>query len=167
MLNVGWDLVFTIINLVVLYLAMKKFLIGPVTGIMEKRKQMIEEGLETARKKESEALALKNQYEEALGAAKEESLQILENSRKTAKEEGERIIQKADQQAKELMEKNRRTMEAQKEQMMTEMQSQVAQLAMTAAAKVLGQQKSEMNDKNLYNQFLKQTGENYDNTENV
>ena len=104
-LNVGWDLVFTIINLVVLYLAMKKFLIGPVTGIMEKRRQMIEGGLETARKKEEEALALKNQYEEALGAAREESMQILENSRKTAKKEEERILREADKKAKELLEK--------------------------------------------------------------
>ncbi|HIX58607.1 MAG TPA: F0F1 ATP synthase subunit B [Candidatus Blautia gallistercoris] len=166
MLNVGWDLVFTIINLVVLYLAMKKFLIGPVTGIMEKRRQMIEGGLETARKKEEEALALKNQYEEALGAAREESMQILENSRKTAKKEEERILREADKKAKELLEKNRLAMEVQKEQMMGEMQSEVARLAMTAAAKVLGQENSSLNDKKLYDQFLSKAGESYD-TENV
>ena len=57
-------------------------------------------------------------------------------------------------------------MEVQKEQMMGEMQSEVARLAMTAAAKVLGQENSSLNDKKLYDQFLSKAGESYD-TENV
>ena len=43
MLRVDINLVFTIINLLVLYLLMKKFLFGPVVAVMEKRKAMIEE----------------------------------------------------------------------------------------------------------------------------
>ncbi len=34
MMSLGWNLVWTIINLIVLYLLMKKFLIGPVLGII-------------------------------------------------------------------------------------------------------------------------------------
>ena len=37
MLRLDWNLVLTIINLLILYLLMKKFLIGPVTAIMEQR----------------------------------------------------------------------------------------------------------------------------------
>ena len=93
-------------------------------------------------------------------------MQILENSRKTTKKEEERILREANKKAKELLEKNRLAMEVQKEQMMGEMQSEVARLAMTAAAKVLGQENSSLNDKKLYDQFLSKAGESYD-TENV
>ena len=38
MLRVDINLVFTIINLLVLYLLMKKFLFGPVVAVMEREK---------------------------------------------------------------------------------------------------------------------------------
>ncbi|MGI6069530.1 MAG: F0F1 ATP synthase subunit B [Blautia sp.] len=162
MLNIGWSLVFNIINLIVLYLAMKKFLIGPVTRIMEQRRQMIEGGLANAREKEKEAGALKEQYEAALGSAKEESRQILEESRKTAKEEEERILREANEKARDLMEKNQKNLELQKEQMLGEMQSQVAQLAIAAAGKVLGAKAGAEQDLHLYDQFLSKAGDAYD-----
>lgn len=43
MIKIDINLVFTIINLIVLYLLMKKFLFGPIIGVMEKRKAMIDE----------------------------------------------------------------------------------------------------------------------------
>ena len=42
LLRIDWNVVFTIINLIVLYLALRKFLIKTVTNIMEQRKKMIE-----------------------------------------------------------------------------------------------------------------------------
>ena len=49
MIQINMNLVYTIINLVVLYLLLRHFLIRPVTQIMEKRKQMVEEGFKTRR----------------------------------------------------------------------------------------------------------------------
>ncbi len=45
MIKVDLSLLWTIINLVVFYLLLKKFLFKPVMGIMEKREQMIADGL--------------------------------------------------------------------------------------------------------------------------
>ena len=66
MLSLGWNLVWTIINLIVLYLLMKKFLIGPVIGIMEKREAQIAGQFEEARTAQEKAETLKGQYEDAL-----------------------------------------------------------------------------------------------------
>ena len=40
MISIDLNLVWTIINLVVLYLLLKHFLIGPVMNVMEQRRQM-------------------------------------------------------------------------------------------------------------------------------
>ena len=61
MLSLGWGLIWTIINLIVLYLLLKKFLIGPILGIMEKRKTLIAQQLENARTTEGKANELKGQ----------------------------------------------------------------------------------------------------------
>ena len=50
MLRIDLNLVWTIINVIILYLLLKKFLIKPVTAIMDKREQMVKQGLEGDRK---------------------------------------------------------------------------------------------------------------------
>ena len=81
MLSLGWGLIWTIINLIVLYLLLKKFLIGPLLGIMEKRKTLIAQQLENARTTEGKANELKGQYEMAISGAKSESAQIIEEAK--------------------------------------------------------------------------------------
>mgnify|MGYP003210043171 CR=1 FL=1 len=52
---------------------MKKFLIGPITGIMEKRKNLIAQQFKDAETVQNQAQEMKTQYETALSGAKEES----------------------------------------------------------------------------------------------
>ena len=40
-----WNLIFTVVNLIVLYLLLRKFLIWPVTKILDLIKAIIDEGL--------------------------------------------------------------------------------------------------------------------------
>ena len=80
MLNLGWSLVWTIVNLIIFYLLMKRFLVGPILGIMEKRKNLIDQELENAKTAQAKAEELKGHYEGALAGAKEESAQIIEAS---------------------------------------------------------------------------------------
>ena len=49
MLNINfWNIAFTIINIVVLYLFLKRFLMKPLMSILEERKQMVEKELDEA-----------------------------------------------------------------------------------------------------------------------
>ena len=50
LLRIDWNVIFTIINLIVLYLALRHFLIGPVTKVMEQRKAMIDGQFADAKK---------------------------------------------------------------------------------------------------------------------
>lgn len=112
LLRIDWNVLFTIINLIVLYLLLKKFLIGPVTGIMQKRKEMIEGQLADADDKRKQAGELKQQYEDMLKGAHEESVKILEEARKNAQKEYDSKVKSADAQADKIIEnaqKNNRT----------------------------------------------------------
>ena len=52
-LRFDMNFLYTMINLIVLAFLLKKFLIKPVTDIMEKRRQLIEDGLNPATGKTS------------------------------------------------------------------------------------------------------------------
>ena len=148
MLRIDLNLVWTIINVIILYLLLKKFLIKPVTAIMDKREQMVKQGLEGARAQESQAKELKVKYEEAL-----------EKARGNAQVEYDRILGEADEQAKKIKEAARKDVELDREKAMKEMQSEVAGLALTAVSRILQEGTDPQSDGALYEQFLKKAGE--------
>lgn len=159
MLKLGWDLVFTIINLIVLYLLLRKFLVKPVLGIMEKRKDMIASQLADAAAKEEEAGRMKQQYEQTLAASRQESEKIVEQARKEAKAEYTRILQEADGQAGQILDNARRSVEAQREKTLREMKSQIAALAMEAAEKITRDSADASRDSAVYDGFIAETGD--------
>lgn len=156
------NLVITVINILVLYLLLKKFLYKPVMGIIEKRNEMIESQLENARKTEQNALELKKEYETSLNEAHAESLKIMENSKARAKEEYSRIVKEADVQAEKIIDNARKTVETDRVKAVRGMEKEVAGLAMAAVSKMLGEQKDAATNQALYRQFLSQVGEQND-----
>ena len=67
MLNINfWNIAFTVINLLVLYLFLKHFLMKPLMEIMEKRQAQVETDLNDAASEKQEAIRLKEQYEGSL-----------------------------------------------------------------------------------------------------
>lgn len=161
MLRLDMNLVWTILNVIILYLLLKKFLIKPVLSVMNQREQMIQQSIGRARSQEAEAGELKEQYERALASAKEESQVILEKARTNAQKESARILQEADEQVKRLEEKSRQEMELGREKEMQKMQNEVAGLALTAVSRILEEGSDAGSDSALYNQFLKKAGESH------
>ena len=160
MISIDLNLVWTIINLVVLYLLLKHFLIGPVMNIMEQRKLMIEEGFRNAQTAQDDANRLKQEYETALSGAKQESVQLIEDARKSAKAEYDRIIIEAGEKADTMLESAKESVRVEREQTMKELKSQIAGLAAASAAKIISGNADEKESQDLYDQCLKEAGEN-------
>ena len=160
MISIDLNLVWTIINLVVLYLLLKHFLIGPVMNVMEQRRQMIEDGFKNVQTAQDDANRLKQEYETALSGAKQESVQLIEDARKNAKAEYDRIINEAGEKADTMLESAKETVRAEREQTMKELKSQIAGLAAASAAKIISGNADEKESQDLYDQFLKEAGEN-------
>lgn len=165
MIQFNASLLYTIINLVVFYLLLKKFLFKPVMGIMEKREKMIADGLQNASDTQDEAKKLKAEYEAALTGAREESIQIVDKARVDAKAEYDRILSEADEKAGTMMETAKRAIEAERQQTMNALQSEIAGLAMQAARKIVDEKTENQGNKGIYDQFLEGVGEAHGNTD--
>ena len=140
MISINLNLVWTIINLVVLYLLLRHFLIGPVM-------------------KQADANRLKQEYETALSGAKQESVQLIEDARKSAKAEYDRIVSEAGEKADTMIESAKENVRIEREQTMKELKSQIAGLAAASAAKIISGNADEKESRDLYDQFLKEAGE--------
>lgn len=65
-LKLDWGIIWPIVNIVVFYLLLRKFLFGPVSEVMEKRKKMISSDLDDAAQTKAEAEEIKQEYEKTL-----------------------------------------------------------------------------------------------------
>lgn len=159
MVSINITLVFTIINLVIFYLLMKKFLIGPINAVMEKRENMIKDRLEHAQTVQTEAQKLRTEYEDSLKGARTQSAQIVEDARVRAQKEYDRIVEEASAKTEKMLEDSRKIIDRERAKALQEMQTQIAQLAMTAVGKVLPGQLSEEENEKYYARFLEEAGD--------
>ena len=134
MIEINMNLVYTIINVIILYLLLRHFLIKPVTDIMEKRKQLIADGLQSAQDAQDGALKMKQEYEAALNGAKQESVQIVENARKSAKAEYDRILEEAGNKADSMIASAKETIRIEREKTIHELKGEITGLAIASAA---------------------------------
>ena len=146
-------LVWTIINLIGLFLLLRHFLINPVSNIMEQRRKLIADGLQNAQDTQDEANRLKAEYEEALSGAKKESAEIVDKARIDARAEYDRIVGEAGAKAGNIIENAKENVRIEREQTMKELQSQIAGLAIASAEKIVGDK-----EQNIYDQFLGEVG---------
>ena len=146
-------LVWTIINLIVLFLLLRHFLINPVSNIMEQRRKLIADGLQNAQDTQDAANRLKAEYEEALSGAKKESAEIVDKARIDARAEYDRIVGEAGAKAGNIIENAKENVRIEREQTMKELQSQIAGLAIASAEKIVGDK-----EQNSYDQLLGEVG---------
>ena len=110
---------------------------------------------------------MKQEYEEALNGAKQESLRIVDNARRSAKAEYDRIVGEAGDKAGSIIESAKETVRVEREKTMKELRSQIAGLAVASAAKIMSGKGDGQTDSSLYDQFLKETaGETGEGSEN-
>lgn len=160
MLNLNpWNLLFTVINILVLVALFKKFLFKPVNAVMEQRKEMIDKQYEAAKTKEEAAEEVKKQYEASLAAAEEERAEIIKEAKVSAKAERERILKSADVQAEKIIDDAEKAAEMEQKKALQNMETEIASMAVMVAGKILEQQGSAEGNDALYNQFLTKAGE--------
>lgn len=162
MLRIDSNLIWIIVNLLIFYFLIRKFLFKPVLGIIEKRKEMVAAQLEEADTANTKAQELKTQYETSLAGAKEEAVQIVSTARERAENEAKQIVSDAEEQSRYLLEKTSREMEKEREKALQSVQKEIGSLAMAAAIKIIGESSSGATDEQLYNEFLNKTGEKHD-----
>ena len=138
MLNLDpWNILFTVINLLIFFLIIKFFLLKPIKKVMDEREQMIKDDFDSAHKTKKEAEELKAEYENDLKTAKDKATQITAEAKKTAELQKNSIIDSANKQAKQIVDKAQKDASLEYDRTMAVLESEIANLALVAAEKVV------------------------------
>lgn len=154
-----FNLVCIIVNLIVLYILMKKFVFGRVLNVIEARQQMINEEKAGAKAVREEADRLKKEYEENLRQADETSNRIVQEARNRAQGEYSRILDRAAADAEAMKASAQKSIAMEREKTMDELHGQIMELAVEAAGKIMSEKAGPESDSILYDAFIKEAGD--------
>ena len=151
-------ILFTVINILVLFLFLKKFLFGRVNAIMEKRAQMVQADLDHAKETVAEAEQLKTNYLETMSGAQSEAKELIAKAQKIANEQRDQITQQAQRDADRIMANAKKEIVLEQQRSLESAQSAIADLAMAAASKVVGANLDDAANRDLVDAFLTEEG---------
>lgn len=154
MLRIDINLLWTIINLLVLYVLMKKFLFNPVREVLKKRNSEIDALYNDAEHTRRDAENLKKGYEASMASIAEEREKQLNAVKIEASKEYDEIIGNANQKAEKIIQEAKFKAEKDAAERQQKMEEQVASLVAQAAYKIAAAHDSTENDVKLYNKFL-------------
>ena len=159
MLKFDWNFLVMLLNLVVFFFLMKKFLFKPVMKVMEKRKEMINKEFQEADEAKAQAEELKKQYEDKIDTINDESQRIIGEAKESAKAEYSKIIERAENDADKLLDEAKKQAVVERENEMRAARENIAELAMEAAAKVVGANVSDKTNSDIFDEFLNESSD--------
>jgi len=160
-LNV-WTAIFTLVNLLVLFIVMKKYLFGPVKKMIDERQQEIDDLYADANQSKADAAELKDQYETRLAEANEEKEEIIRAAYRKAQLREEEILREAQDKAAQTMKRADEQIELEKKRALNEIKDEVSHMAVEIASAVLSRDIKGEEHSALIDSFIENLGESHD-----
>lgn len=160
MLKFDWNILWTIINLVVFFLLMRFFLFKPIKKVIDERQELIDKRFIDADDAKNAAEKLKAEYTTQLEGVEAEKKVIIARAQESAKEEYDKVIDRAREDADRVRADARRSAELETEKARLAVKEEIAKLAMETAEKVVGKSACALTDSDLYDKFLNEGSEN-------
>lgn len=132
-----WTIFWTVVNVLVLFVALRHFLIKPVMGVIEQRNEMIRQQFNAAQKTQDEANKMKADYEQQLDTAKEQAADIIATARVRSEKEHSKAIADTEAERVKMLAQAREDIEKEQANAKKELQSQIMDIAMLAAKKII------------------------------
>lgn len=152
-------MVWTVVNLLVLYVLIKKFLWAPVTAVIESRQREIENDLDGAEARNREAEAKRQQYDQQLAHAGQEAAHLVAQAKDRGEREYQAILSRAHADAAKVAAQAQQRAAQEREEMLRGARREVASLALLCAAKVAGKELDAAADRAMVEDFLDQAGD--------
>jgi F-type H+-transporting ATPase subunit b len=146
----------TIVAFLLLLWLLNKVAFGPLFAIMEKRRQLIQEQMNTAETSRKEAEASMAEQKAALDEARKEAYTIIEQARTTSSKQADEIIETAKNEATRLKDAALSDIESEKNKAISALRTEVGGISVQIASKIIEKQVDEKAQSEIVNKYLKE-----------
>jgi F-type H+-transporting ATPase subunit b len=152
-INLFWIIV-SALNFVILLVILAVFAFRPLQRMLAERRARIEEGLRDAEQARRDRESAETERVAALQEARREANEILARAQKVAQETRDADIAATKAELERLRERAAAEIESEKQRAITELRNEVADLALKAASKVVGETLTGERERRLVEEFL-------------
>lgn len=149
-----WKLGFQVVNFLLLLYLLNRFLFKPVLARLDERSTKIGKGLEDAEVAARDRELARAEREAAVTEARKEAADMLARANKIAEDTRKEILDQARSEAEKVTARAREEIVAEKDRAMAEIRSQVADLALMAAGKLVQREMDGPTQRRLVEEFL-------------
>jgi F-type H+-transporting ATPase subunit b len=132
-------IVWTIVTFILLLIVLRKFAWSSIVGALNEREESIRQALKSAEDAKLEAERIFQENKKQLEKIEAESRRILDEGRALGEKLKTEIVEKASQQSRNMVEQAKQEIERDKDAAISQLRGEVANLALTAAGKILNE----------------------------
>ena len=154
MLKLDINLLWTVVNVLVMYAVLRKFLFKPVQDVIAKRQQMVDDA-EISKKEAAETM---NAAQEKLRNVDNEAAARREAYEKQAEVEKQQLLADARKQADAIVAAGKASAEAERQSKLREADAQTTALARAMCEKLLARNLTAQDDARLLDDLLEKAG---------
>ena len=159
LVGLTYELFFTLANVLILFLILRKILFKKIIDVMDARDADIKNNIEAGQKAKEEGMKFKSEYETSIQDARDEGQMIVDFARKRAEEKSDTIISEAKKEAEYIKQKANNEIAKEKEQAFNNIKSEISEIAVLAASKVIEKDIDKAKHEDLIENFIKEVGE--------
>jgi F-type H+-transporting ATPase subunit b len=138
----------------ILFFFMWKWVLPRLNQTLDARRDKIQGDLERAEQTRGEADQMLAEYRQQLANAREDANHIIEEARKTAESMRKDLVARAEQENQAILGRAQEEIRAERDRVFQELKSQVAELSLTLAARVVGEDLDRDRHLRLVDQYI-------------
>ncbi len=154
-----WQILISLLNLLILFLLFKKFLFKPVNNMLAKRQDEIDARYEEADEAKRIAEEDKSLWNEKIGTVKAETDEMIKKAQENAKRQGEAIVTKAKEQADGIIRQAETQAQLEMQKAEESIKKEIIEVSTTLANKLLEREINAEDHRDLIDSFIEKIGD--------
>ncbi len=152
------EILLYIVNIIILFLVLRKLLYKPIVKFLNARTDDIQKQLDEAAQKQTQAEQLKAKYDEMVANAQDLAAQLISKSKQLADTQATQIMDQAVEDVATMKLLATKQITQQKQLAVAEMRQDVTDMAIQIAEKVLRREISLADNKKIIDEFFEKVG---------
>ena len=154
-----WQILISLINLVLMFLIIKHFFYNKVKTMLDTRKRDVDERYEAADRAKAEALADKQRYEEKLSEAKAEADGIIQSAVSTADFRQKEIVEAAHAEAQTILKTAKEDAALELKKAQSTIKGEIVDVSAKLTEKILSREITAQDHASLVDSFIDELGD--------
>ncbi len=154
-----WTMIFTWVNMLILFTVVKKLLFKPINNILDQREAEVKQIYDEANVANEKAMSLEKEYSEKMAQAREEAGEIIKQATLTAQKREKEIIESAHEEVASMTRRAETQIAQERKKAYQEIKNEISDISVAIAGKMVQREIKAEDHEALISQFIENVGE--------